>query len=948
VRLYDNTNCGGSYTTANNTGLWSLVSSFNDMAEAIAIPGGWSARLYLHDSETSPEACFGGTDSDLWNNTFGDGTTVANNATWMRVYNNSNCTGVTVPNAPSNLRQTGSTSSSVTIQWDDVANEDGYKIYRWNGSTMAYLASVGSNTTTFTDPGLLCGEIYGYDVTAYNGYGESGHSPFLNASVGSCPSLAPPSLNTPNDGAIIQRTDSVNLSWNSVSGAAEYYAEFWGGPSLNLNSGWMSNTSWSLGSQWGGVYQWRVKARNSAGESGWSEARTLTIELGPPSYLTASVVSPTQINLSWNSSADGPGNIDGYRIWRIWSAGSAAITVGNSTTSYNDSGLSCATAYMYHVVAYKGSLVSGSSNPIAVPPRDCPPPPPGDFNKSIPSNGATGQSNSLTLSWGSTSPVTKYEYCSDTSNDNSCSSWIDRGTYTNVPLSGLSYGTTYFWHVRAWNGSAGPTYANGSSTAFWNFTTQNSADSYEPDDTSAQAKTIGVGATQTHSIVPASDVDWIKFTISNESAIKLETSGATGFDTRMWLFNSNLKQLEYDDDDGTGYYSLIQRSCNVNSLAPGTYYVKIDEYGNDDEIPNYQVNLSVLGTCPCQTPEFPSIYSPADYFGTDDNTPAFDWESISSATQYQIQVDNQEDYSSPVIDSLVTNSAFTPSSALPDGVYYWRVRAKSNQNGCNVSGEWSDEYALIVSTAPPFYTFSSWTSSTPTIDGQINLTEWQGANTYDVRLPQPLVAKLSTSETQRPDLRLPEIKGFRKALPDLLEPLAVNWSAVTLYLKNDSNYLYLAIDNPNDTAFNINDQIGIYFDDNPLPPDGRWTNSSCGDSAGEGNFWVLPDLTKYREWISGPTTCPAIVPAPGLNGTLSHSSGHAQAETSINLMTSALRAQPGQAVSIHLFILDYDSYTFHGRWPLTGYFNDPSTYKLLFLAYPPGVEKRVYLPVVTR
>jgi len=45
------------------------------------------------------------------------------------------------------------------------------------------------------------------------------------------------------------------------------------------------------------------------------------------------------------------------------------------------------------------------------------------------------------------------------------------GTSTSVTLSMLSNSTTYYWHVRAWNGSAGPTYSNGSDKAFWNFRT---------------------------------------------------------------------------------------------------------------------------------------------------------------------------------------------------------------------------------------------------------------------------------------------------------------------------------------------------------------------------------------------------------------------------------------------------------------------------------------------
>jgi hypothetical protein len=96
---------------------------------------------------------------------------------------------------------------------------------------------------------------------------------------------------------------------------------------------------------------------------------------------------------------------------------------------------------------------------------------PGSFSKASPLNAATNISTNPTLSWGTSSGATSYEYCYDSTNDNACSSWTSTGTSANVALSGLSLGTTYYWQIRSINGT-GTTYADGSSTAFWSFTTR--------------------------------------------------------------------------------------------------------------------------------------------------------------------------------------------------------------------------------------------------------------------------------------------------------------------------------------------------------------------------------------------------------------------------------------------------------------------------------------------
>jgi hypothetical protein len=96
---------------------------------------------------------------------------------------------------------------------------------------------------------------------------------------------------------------------------------------------------------------------------------------------------------------------------------------------------------------------------------------PGLFNKLSPPHGTTGLPTNPTLSWSASSGAGSYSYCYDTTNDGVCSPWINNGNSTSTTLTGLSYATTYYWHVRAANG-AGVRYAQNSSTAFWSFRTR--------------------------------------------------------------------------------------------------------------------------------------------------------------------------------------------------------------------------------------------------------------------------------------------------------------------------------------------------------------------------------------------------------------------------------------------------------------------------------------------
>ncbi len=117
------------------------------------------------------------------------------------------------------------------------------------------------------------------------------------------------------------------------------------------------------------------------------------------------------------------------------------------------------------------------------------------------------------------------------------------------------------------------------------------ADPYEPDNTAMSAKIVCNRQVQNHNIHLIGDVDWVKFKVGGFGAknVRVLTSGAAG-NTQIWLFgpNSATKCIAYDDDSGIGNFSAI----DVGPLAPGLYYLKIKEYGNNAGIPGYTLQVS--------------------------------------------------------------------------------------------------------------------------------------------------------------------------------------------------------------------------------------------------------------------------------------------------------------------------------------------------------------------
>lgn len=121
------------------------------------------------------------------------------------------------------------------------------------------------------------------------------------------------------------------------------------------------------------------------------------------------------------------------------------------------------------------------------------------------------------------------------------------------------------------------------------------SDDYEDDNEYVSATNLVTGITQTHTLCATSDKDWFKFIVptGGNSEVILETSGPSG-DTVIKLYNSSLALIELDDQGGVGNFSKIERTCESDSLSPGTYYLEVEEYQNNNIIDEYQINGSIV------------------------------------------------------------------------------------------------------------------------------------------------------------------------------------------------------------------------------------------------------------------------------------------------------------------------------------------------------------------
>ncbi|HUL42823.1 MAG TPA: T9SS type A sorting domain-containing protein [Bacteroidota bacterium] len=349
--------------------------------------------------------------------------------------------------------------------------------------------------------------------------------------------------------------------------------------------------------------------------------------LSPSNGATNQSVSGT---LNWNSSQ----YANSYDVYLSTSnPPTTIVSTSQSDTTYAYSGLSPSALYYWKVISKNGTGTDSASN---APFSFTTAPAPGAFALTSPSNGATGQQISGTLSWGSSTNATGYDVYLGTVNPPTTIVSANQAG-TSYPYSGLSGNATYYWKVVA-KGLGGSTTATGSP---WNFETIPSPGAFSllsPSNSSTNQPVAG-------------SLTW------------QSSANATGYDVYLGTVNppttvvsSNQPGTSYSygplANTTTYYWKVVAKNGGLNTTATGSPW-------------GFTTIISPPGAF--------SLTSPSNSAGHQPLSGNLTWQASTNAAVYHVYFGTTNP--PPLVSSSQSSTTFPYSSLNTNTTYYWSIVA---------------------------------------------------------------------------------------------------------------------------------------------------------------------------------------------------------------------------------------------------------------------------------
>ncbi|MGQ9903281.1 MAG: hypothetical protein ACUVRU_02870 [Anaerolineae bacterium] len=377
----------------------------------------------------------------------------------------------------------------------------------------------------------------------------------------------------------------VTLSWNVSYAAAFYQVCFSQGDALPCTSGTgfaytTTQTSWHTGQLIPGAqYFWHVRAVNVSGvtPSDGSQAAVYAFHTraapsgfnkNQPLNGSTGHAALAGVTLSWSPAS----NVDAYRVCLSTIANDCAVwdnynRFAGASTSYATEPLLPNTTYYWQVRADNTSWFSFADGGPTAHYSFTTQPAPGAFVKQLPPSGSAP--GTAYLQWSAATGATGYDIClSTTAADcGNPASYTINTTSLNYTASSLSPGASYFWNVRAKNGS-GFSYANGSIYNIWNFTAPAGSGGTTPCNAPSAAQNTNHTRPQDQSDI------YYALTVNQTSTVIMTVTNATGqlqFRTPNSATCPSYNTALIDYEPVSGGAATIQ----YYNVTPGTYYARI-------------------------------------------------------------------------------------------------------------------------------------------------------------------------------------------------------------------------------------------------------------------------------------------------------------------------------------------------------------------------------------
>ncbi|MBI1831416.1 MAG: fibronectin type III domain-containing protein [Planctomycetes bacterium] len=330
--------------------------------------------------------------------------------------------------------------TQVKLTWTNVANESGYRVFRWTGSQALLVSIVAKDVTTVTVGPLQPNQVQWFVVEAFD-LSTSARSAWVSIQTPADAITAPTNFQVTG----VTQTQ-ISLAWKNAAGATGYRVYGWSGTqAVLLGSTTPTVPSFNATSLKPGVtYYFYVQAFNATNTAStdWISGTTNSAGITSPTNVKATPINASTIGLSWTDVA----SETGYRIFR-WDGNNATTpiaiaTLAVNTTGYQAIGLLPGKSYWFYVQAYNATNFANSAWVTAQTPAALPLQPPTQVQVALVTP------TSVLVSWVEPARAVGYKVAIWTGSFWSVAATVAAGS-NKAQITGLQQGRTYYFMVQS-------------------------------------------------------------------------------------------------------------------------------------------------------------------------------------------------------------------------------------------------------------------------------------------------------------------------------------------------------------------------------------------------------------------------------------------------------------------------------------------------------------------